>query len=98
MSHDSSADIYLLYRVDLKSNSVGTIAPNFMHLGLPAINASDELKSFGTPTTRFGRPTDGSNWSVMGHVFGEVTEVGMSGTRSEQNYRYKNYFETRREN
>ena len=38
------------------------------------------------------------NWSEPGHVFGQVTVVGMSGTRSEQNYSYKTDFETRREN
>ena len=82
LSYNSSPDIYSLCRVDLTSNSVGTEAPDFMHLGLPAVNTSDELRSFDTPGTIFGRPMDESNWSAPGHVFGEVTAVGMSGTRS----------------
>ena len=82
LSHGSSANIYLRYIVDVTSNAVGTKAPNYMHLGLPDVNASDELKSFGTPTTIFGSPTDGSNLSAPGHIFGEVTAVGMSRTRS----------------
>ena len=40
---------------------------------------------------------DESNWYASGRVFVEVTVVGMSGTRSEQNYSYKPDFETRRE-
>ena len=69
-----------------------------MHLGLPAVNTWDEFMSFGTPATKVGRPTDGSNWSTPGHVFGEVTVVGMSGAKSEQKYSYRTDFETRREN
>ena len=69
-----------------------------MHLGLPAVNASYELRSFGTPATIFGRPIDGSNWSAPGHIFEEVTADRMSRTRIEQNYSYKTDFENRREN
>ena len=82
LSHNSNTDIYSRCRVDFTSNTVRTEAPDFMNLGLPEVNASDELRSFGSPATRVGIPTDGSNWSAPGHVFGEVTAVGMSGTRS----------------
>ena len=98
MPHNYSANIYSRYRVDFTSNAVKTEAPDFILLGVLVVNALDELRSFSTPTTIFKRPTDESNWSAPGHVFGEVTEVGMSWTRSEQNYSYKNDFETRREN
>ena len=64
LSHDSISNIYLRCRVDFRSNTVGTEAPYFMNLGLPAVNAPDELRYFGTPATRVGRPTDGSNWSA----------------------------------
>ena len=60
-----------------------------MHLGILAINALDEFNAFGTPTTRVRRPKYGSHWYELGHVFVEVTEFGMRGTRSEQNYSYK---------
>ena len=86
LSHDNTDYIYLRCRLDFTSNAVGTEAPDFMHLGIPAINTSDELRSFGTPTTIVRRPTDGSNWYKTGNVFGEVTVDGMSRTRSEQNY------------
>ena len=80
------------------SNAVGTKIPDFMNLGILAINTLEELSSFCTPDTRVGRPMDVPNWSASGHVFGEVTAVGMSGTRSEQNYSYKTDFEIWSEN
>ena len=98
LSHNSSSDIYLRYRAEFTSNAVGTEAPEFVYLGIPDVNASDKFSSFGKPNTKVGRPTDGSNWYVLGNVFGEVTAFGVSGTRSEQNYSYKTDFETRREN
>ena len=61
LSHNSRTDIYLLCRVDFTSNDFVTKAPDFMHLGLPSVNTSDALRSFGTPATIFGRPTDESN-------------------------------------
>ena len=75
--------------MDFTSNAVGAEAPDFVYLGLPAVNASDELSSFGTPATRFGRTADGSNWSAPDCVFGEVTAIGVIKTRSEQNYSLK---------
>ena len=85
-SHGSSTGIYSRCRMDFTSNVVRTKGPNFVHLELLDVKESDELNPFGTPATRVSRPTDESHWSDPGHIFGEVTEVGMSGTRSEQNY------------
>ena len=51
-------------------NDVGTESPNFMNLGILAVNALDELGYFGTPNTRVGSPTDRYNWSAPVHVFG----------------------------
>ena len=73
--HNSSSDIYLRCRVEFTSNVVGTEAPDFMLLGLPAVNTSNEVMSFGTPNTRVGRTTNGSNWSGPVHMFGELTAV-----------------------
>ena len=70
MSHNSSANIYLRYRVDFTSNAVGTEAQYFIHLGLLTVNASDELRPLGTPAARVRRTMDGSNWYTPGHVFG----------------------------
>ena len=68
--HESSTDIYLCCQVEFTSNAVVTEAPDFIHLGLLAVNAWDELGSFGNPITRVGRSTDGSKWSAPGRVFG----------------------------
>ena len=98
LSHNSSNDIYLHCRVNFMRNAVGTKSPTFMNLWLPAVHTSNELGSFSTPATRVRRPVDGSNYRAPGHVFGETTAVDVSGTRSEQNYIPKTYFETRRGN
>ena len=98
LSNGSSTDIYLRCRVEFTSTTVGTKAPYFMHFELLAVNAADELRSFGTPTTRVGRPTKESKWSSPGYIFGEVTAAGLSRTTSEKSHSYKTYFVTRREN
>ena len=82
--------------MDFNSDSVGIEALDFVHLGILAVNASDELNPFCTPDTRARQPTNGYHWSGLGHVSGEVTAVGMRRTRSEQNYSYKTDFETRK--
>ena len=56
--HSTSTDIYLRCRMDFTSNAVRNEAPNFVDLGLPNVNASDEFNSFGNPATRFRRLTD----------------------------------------
>ena len=84
-----SANIYLRCQMDFTSNAVRTEAPNFVDLGLLAVNASDEFNTFGTPATRVIRPTDVPHWYLPDHVIGEATAVGMSGTRSEPEYSYK---------
>ena len=63
------------------SKSVGTEAPNFVDLGLLAVNTSDEFNTFGTPATIIRRPTYGPHWSAPDHVFGKVITVRMSATR-----------------
>ena len=93
--HNSSADIYSRCRVNFMHDAVGTNSPNFMNLWLLAVHTSNELGSFSTPATRVKRPVDGSNYRAPGHVFGETTAVGVSGTRSELNHSSITYFETR---
>ena len=67
--NDSIPDIYSCYWAKFKINAAVTKAPDFVHLGLPDVNAADELVPSSTPATRVGRPTDGSNWSAQGHLF-----------------------------
>ena len=82
LSHGSSADLHLRCRMDFASNIVGTEAPHFVELGLPAVNTSDQVNIIGTTSTRIRRPEDGSHWAALDHVFVEATAVGMSVTRS----------------
>ena len=69
LSNIIRTDIYLSSWMDFMSNQVGTEAPNFVNLGLPAVNASDEFKTFDTPAIRIIMITDGYHWYVLGHVF-----------------------------
>ena len=48
LSHGSSSNIYLRCQMDFTSNAVRTEAPNFVNLGLPAVNTSDEFNTFVT--------------------------------------------------
>ena len=98
LSYSLCANIYLRCWLDFTSNVVGTEAPNFVRLGLLAVNASDEFNTFIAPTTRLIRTTYRSHWYASVHVLGEAKSVGMIRTRSEQNYSYKTDFEIRREN
>ena len=59
LSHSPSTDIYLRFRMDFTSNAVETEEPNLVDLGLLAVNAPDELNTFGTTATRVRRMTDG---------------------------------------
>ena len=93
-----SSDIYLRYLMDFTSNAVRTEAPNFVNLGLPDVNASNEFNTFGTPATRFKRLMYGPHWSAPDHVLGEAMAVGISGTRSKIDYSFKNGFQNWRGN
>ena len=83
ISHLSSADLYLCCRIYFASNVVQTEASQFVDLGIPAVNTSDEFGIQCTPATRIRGPTFGSHWCAPDHVFGKSTAVGMSVTSSE---------------
>ena len=84
--------------MNLLCDAVLTKSPNFINLGISSVRTSDELGSVFIPTTRIGRPMDGSNLLSPVNLIFEVTADRMSRTRSEQNYIAKTDFETRREN
>ena len=69
----------------------------FMDLGLSTINLLDKGTSRWTPTTRFGRPTDVSHWSVSDHIFGKNTSVG-DAVSANSDYNYKTDSEIWRKN
>ena len=84
--------------MDFTRNTVETEAPNFVGLGILAVNELDEFNTFCTPATIIRRPTDGPHWPAPDHVFGEATAIGMSAEKSEQKYSYKTDFGIWREN
>ena len=92
LSHSPSSDIYSCFQMDFMISAVGTEEPNFVYLGLPDVNVSDQFSTFSTSSTRVRRLTYEPYWSASYHVFVEDTAVGMSTTRSEQNYSYKTDF------
>ena len=98
LSHSSSANLYLICQMDFFSNTVRTKGPNFVDLGIPAVNESDEVNIFGTPATIIRRPMDGFRWYAPDHIFGKASAAGMSATRSEQDNTYKTDFQIWREN
>ena len=81
LSDSLSTKIYLRCRAYFTSNTIGTEAPDLVHLRLPAVNTLDEFNTFGNPTTRVRRLTYGYHWSAPGNIFGQATAVGMSGMR-----------------
>ena len=52
LSHGSRDDLYLRCRMNFLINVVQKEAPQFVYLGLPAINTLDEIGFLGTPVTR----------------------------------------------
>ena len=98
LSNISSGDLYSLCRTKFTDYPVQTQAPKFMNLGLLAINAFDEISSLSTPATRILWHTDGTHWSVPGHVFGEAIEVGMRTANSGHDYNCKPEFQVWKEN
>ena len=89
LSHGSSNGLYLRCRMNFLSNVVQTEAPQFVDLGVPAINTLNESSVLGTPATRIRMQTDGYHWTAPDHIFGEATVVGMSAARSDMDYSYK---------
>ena len=98
LSHGSSTDLCSRCRMDFAINVVQTKAPQFVDLGLPAVNTSNEFGIIGTPATSIIRPKDGSHWSVLDNFFGKATAVGMGAARSDQDYSYKTDFDIWRGN
>ena len=80
------------YRMKFGSDAVLTESLNLMNLGLASAQTLDELWSVFIPTTRIGKPKDGSNWLPNSHNIGEVTADRVIRTGSEQDYNAKTAF------
>ena len=70
---------------------------NFMNFGLSPVNTTDKLGSVINPTTRFGMPTNGSDWLQPGHDIEESTADGLSKLKAKNHFNFKSDFETIRE-
>ena len=75
LSHGSISDLYLCCWMDFASNVVQTKVPQFVELGLPSFNISDEFGIQGNPATRIRRLTDVYHWSALDHIFSKATSV-----------------------
>ena len=91
---NKSTDVYACRRMNFGNATVISNNPNFMNFGLSPVNTRDTLGSVILPTTRVGRPTNGSNWIRPGHVISEATVNGMSKTKAKNHYYFKSDFET----
>ena len=91
-SDSSRDDLILRCKTNFAGDVVKTQAPQFMYLGLPAINTLNESSVIGTTPTIIQRPTNGSHWSAPDHVFGEATSVRMSVSESDHYYNYTTDF------
>ena len=83
LSHGYSNDLYSRCWMNFSSNVVQTKAPQLVDLGIPAVNKSNELGVFVTPTTSTRRPADISHWLMPDNTFVEAAAVGMSAARSD---------------
>ena len=92
---NEGADIYARGRTNFRSDTVLSESPNFMDFRLPSVNTTDELGSIFSPTTRIGRPADGSNWFPPGRDISEATADRVSETKAKNHYNLKGKFETR---
>ena len=50
-----------------------------MHLGLSAVNVTNEFNTFGTPVAKVIIPTNGYHWSAPGHVFENLQRLESAG-------------------
>ena len=86
---NESSDIYARGWMNFRSDTVLSESPNFMDFGLSSVNTTNELGSVFIPTTRIGRPTDGSNWLPPGHDISEATADIVSSTKAKNHYNFR---------
>ena len=79
------------------SDTVLSENQNIMNFGLSPVNTTDKLVSVIVPTTRFIRPTNGSDCLQPGHDIEEATADIASEKKAKNHYNIKSDFETMRE-
>ena len=78
--------------MNLTEYSAQTQTPEFVDLGILAINALDEGSGIITPANRIQRPMDGPNWRAHNNIFGETSSVGVIEERFDYDSNYKLIF------
>ena len=68
---------------------VQTQPPQFVHLGITTINELDEGNGLSIHATRIRRPTYGAHCSMLNHIFGESTSVGVIEAKSDYDHNNK---------
>ena len=93
LSDSSSGDLYSRCKMNFSNDTVQNQAPDFMDMGILAINILNERGVLGTPDTRIQSPIDRYHWSAPDHISGEATAVVISAANSDHNYNNKTDFE-----
>ena len=78
---DESAKVYARVRMNFGSDTVLVKNLNFINSGLSPVNTTDKLRSVIVLTTRFGRPTNGSDWLHPRHDIEEATAYRVIETK-----------------
>ena len=97
ITNESSADVHARGRINFGSETVLSVIPNFMDLGLSSVDTTDELGSIFASTTIIGLAKHGSNWLPRSHCISEATADRARGTKAKNYYNLKSEFETRRD-
>ena len=71
--------------------------PNFINFRMSPVHITYKLGAVIVPTTRFGRPKNGSDWIQHGHDIEESTADMVSKTKAKNHYNFKIDIETMRE-
>ena len=79
--------------MNLTEDPVQTQTPQFVDLGISAINALDEGSGLSPPATRIQSPMYGDYLSAPNHIFGETTAVRVSKAKYFYDYNYKTEFQ-----
>ena len=72
-TNKSSADVHARSQMNFGSETVLSVSPNFMDLGLPSVDTTDKLGSVFASTTKIGSATHGSDWLPRNHCINEAT-------------------------
>ena len=86
-SDSSSRDIYLICRMNVTTESVQSMGPQFVSHELPTIDTLDENTGIWIPTTRIRRTPNITHGSASENYVGQVTAVGDEVT----DYKKENY-------